>query len=176
MKTNTMILAVLLFISVLGNILLIINPENVSKVHNLTSMHTSNATSHEKTTTISENIFEITDIEIIKDKYRGILPSIDVVLIHFSCKNMTKTMQTFYMDYLYLEDEDGNVYKHTYDIAFTGNTYKQFFDLEINPSFIEKGLGAIYKIPDPNKHYILKGVEGIKVQAKSKTKHSNMPK
>ena len=90
MKTNTMILAVLLFISVLGNILLIINPENVSKVHNLTSMHTSNATSHEKTTTISENIFEITDIEIIKDKYRGILPSIDVVLIHFSCKNMLK--------------------------------------------------------------------------------------
>ena len=36
MKANTIILAVLLFISVLGNILLVINPENASKIYNLT--------------------------------------------------------------------------------------------------------------------------------------------
>ncbi len=34
-KTNTKILAALLFISVLGNVLFVSNPENASKVHNL---------------------------------------------------------------------------------------------------------------------------------------------
>ena len=98
MKTNTKILAILLFISVLGNILLVINPENASKVHNLAQIE--NISKGE-----SKKVFEIKllDTKITGNDRENV--SYETWTIKVS--NVSNEEQTFLTRDFVLIDQDG---------------------------------------------------------------------
>ena len=98
MKTNTKILAILLFISVLGNILLVINPENASKVHNLAQIE--NISKEE-----SKKVFEIKllDTKITGNDRENV--SYETWTIKVS--NVSNEEQTFLTRDFVLIDQDG---------------------------------------------------------------------
>ena len=98
MKTNTKILAILLFISVLGIILLVINPENASKVHNLAQIE--NISKGE-----SKKVFEIKllDTKITGNDRENV--SYETWTIKVS--NVSNEEQTFLTRDFVLIDQDG---------------------------------------------------------------------
>ena len=98
MKTNTKILAILLFISLLGNILLVINPENASKVHNLAQIE--NISKGE-----SKKVFEIKllDTKITGNDRENV--SYETWTIKVS--NVSNEEQTFLTRDFVLIDQDG---------------------------------------------------------------------
>ncbi|WP_278622915.1 hypothetical protein [Parabacteroides gordonii] len=98
MKTNTKILAILLFVSVLGNILLVINPENASKVHNLAQIE--NISKGE-----SKKVFEIKllDTKITGNDRENV--SYETWTIKVS--NVSNEEQTFLTRDFVLIDQDG---------------------------------------------------------------------
>ena len=98
MKTNTKILAILLFISLLGNILLVINPENASKVHNLAQIE--NISKEE-----SKKVFEIKllDTKITGNDRENV--SYETWTIKVS--NVSNEEQTFLTRDFVLIDQDG---------------------------------------------------------------------
>lgn len=98
METNTKILAILLFVSVLGNILLVINPENASKVHNLAQIE--NISKGE-----SKKVFEIKllDTKITGNDRENV--SYETWTIKVS--NVSNEEQTFLTRDFVLIDQDG---------------------------------------------------------------------
>ena len=98
MKTNTKILAILLFISVLGNILLVINPENASKVHNLAQIE--NISKGE-----SKKVFEI---KLLDTKITGNdRENVSYATWTITVSNVSNEEQTFLTRDFVLIDQDG---------------------------------------------------------------------
>lgn len=164
MKANTMILAVLLFISALGNILLVINPENASKVHNLTlGKSTSNSAPSSEVNKSSKPIIVVKDYfvevqienhEKFSMKYEEGYKGNDLYSFCVNIKNISKKPQTIYMDDFVLMDEDGNEYSPQYDYYKRG--YDAFFRFELNPRTSKRGISVNFIIPsDSKKKYTL---------------------
>lgn len=163
MKANTMILAVLLFISALGNILLVINPENASKVHNLMlGASTSSSKSSpvlnipaKPVVVVKKYVLEVeversNDLIISDSGYNGNYLAVFVL----KTKNISKKPQTLYTKDFYLVDEEGNEYLP--DFERFNRAYGNFYNLDLNPG-VTKSMEAVnFIIPsDSKKKYTL---------------------
>lgn len=161
MKTNTTILAVLLFISVLGNILLVINPENASKIHNLTlgmerTKVTSSVTPSKPVIIVKDYVFDVKDVDTYKLIISSAGNSKNILLVHeLEIKNISKNPQTIHYKDFELVDEEGNLYLTTFE--YTHRSFDHFFDLELNPGTSRGWVAVGFIVPDnPTKKYTLR--------------------
>ncbi len=160
MKTNTKILAILLFISVLGNILLVINPENASKVHNLTvekkGTKSISLPLPSKPIIVKDYVFEVRDVKT----YELIISSAgntgNRLLVHeLEIKNISKSPQTIRFDDFELVDEEENLYLTTLD--YTHRSFDHFYNLKLNPGTSRDWVAVGFMVPDnPTKKYSLR--------------------